>query len=74
MKHCEQVLRNLDWTLLRGQKEYCFNEGANNADAEEIYFGVVSLIDHLQDAAVLDGVATEEEVFGASPDEEGIDD
>lgn len=65
MKHCEEVLRNLNWPLLREQKEYCINEMANNKGAEEIYSGIVSLFDHLQDAAVLDGVATEEEVFGA---------
>lgn len=65
MKNYEQVLRSLDWKLLREQKDYCFNESANNKDAEEIYDGIVNLIDHLQDAAVLDGIATEEEVFGA---------
>lgn len=83
MKHCEEVLRNLNWKLLREQKEYCANEAANNEDVSEIYEGVLNLLDHLQDAAVLDGVATEEEVFGksayttralSSPDEEGIDD
>lgn len=65
MKHCEEVLRNLNWPLLREQKEYCLNEAANNKDAEEIYDGIVSLFYHLQDAAILNGIATEEEVFGA---------
>lgn len=65
MKHCEEVLKNLNWGLLRLQKDYFLNEAANNKEADEIYNGIVSLIDHLQDAAVLDGVATEDEVFGA---------
>ena len=73
MKNCGELLRNIDWTFLREQKGYCVNEMTNNKDAEEIYAGIVSLIDHLQDAAVLAGVATEDEVFGGSPDEEGVD-
>jgi hypothetical protein len=82
VKHCEEVFHNLDWALLREQKDYCENEAANN-DAAEIYEALLSLIDYLQDAAVLDGIATEDEVYGKcayttralpSPDEEGIDD
>lgn len=68
MKHCEEILRNMNWALLREQKAYCVNEMMNNKDAEEIYSGIVSLFDHLQEAAALDGVATEEEVFGANGD------
>lgn len=65
MKNCENVLRNLNWPLLREQKEYLLNEVANNPDADSnAYNGILNLIDHLQDAAVLDGVATEDEVFG----------
>ena len=65
MKNCEEVLRNLNWTLPREQKDYCLNERDNNADATEIYSGLVHLVDHLQDVAVKDGIATEEEeVFG----------
>lgn len=64
MKRCEQVLRHMNWGLLREQKEYCLNEAANNSDAEEIYGGLLGLLGALQDAAILDGVATEEEVFG----------
>lgn len=73
MKHCHEVLRNLNWKLLREQKAYCLNEEMNNKDVEHIYGGAANLISALQDAAVLDGVATEKEVFGGSPDEEGID-
>ena len=80
MKNCEGVLRNIDWELLREQKNYCLNEAAGNIQAHEMYGatsnklayeihqGIVSLIDHLQAAAVLDGVATEKEVFGANGD------
>lgn len=66
MKHCEEILRNMNWALLREQKEYCVNEAANAPDVAAIYDGIISLIDHLQDAAVLDGIATEDEVFGAT--------
>lgn len=66
MKHCEQVLQHMNWELLREQKGYCVNEANNRPEVGEIYDGIVQLIDALQDAAILDGVATEEEVFGVS--------
>ena len=66
MKQCEQILARMDWELLREQKDYCLNELDNNKEAEEIYNGIIHLIDHMQDAAVIDGIATEEEVFGTS--------
>jgi vesicle coat complex subunit len=74
MKHCEQVLFHMNWALLREQKEYCMNEAENKKDVAHIYDGVFRLLENLQDAAILDGIATEAEVFGSSPDEEGIED
>lgn len=59
------VMCNIDWALLREQKEYCVNEAANNADCAHIYDGLTHLLDALQDAAVKDGFATFEQVFGA---------
>lgn len=83
MKNCERVLRNMNWELLREQKEYCMNEAENAPDVAHIYDGVFRLLENLQDAAILDDIATEDEVFGKcafttralpSPDEEGIED
>ena len=54
----------LDWVLLREQKEYVNNEACNNQDARHIYEGLLSLIDAVQDEAVVNGDATEKEVFG----------
>lgn len=59
-----KAIRNIDWVLLREQKEYCENEAANNTEVGHIYDGIVSMIDAIQDAAVADGLATEGEVFG----------
>ena len=66
MKHCEHVLRHMNWPLLREQKDYCLNEAMNSNEVDHIYDGIVHLIDAIQDAAILDGIATEEEVFGES--------
>lgn len=69
MKTITTVIKNIDWNLLREQKEYCENEAMNNSEAAHIYEGLLTLIDHIQDAAIDDGLATELEVFG-DPDEE----
>jgi len=58
------TIKNINWKLLREQKEYCINEANNNQEATNIYDGLIHLIDALQDAAVNDGLATENEVFG----------
>lgn len=64
MTNLESVVKDIDWTLLRTQKMYLWNEENNNHEVGHIYGGVVNLIDFIQDAAVADGLATEEEVFG----------
>jgi len=64
MTYSEELLRRMDWPLLREQKAYCLNEAQNSNGLFHIYDGLVHLIDALQDAAVDDGIATIEEVFG----------
>ena len=49
---------NIDWTLLRAQKEWLLQ--FDNEQAQ----GLVNLLDHLQDDAVDSGEFTETEVFG----------
>lgn len=57
-------MMHMDWATLREQKEYCWNEEMNNKDAEEIYSGIIHLIDWIQDSAVTEGYATKKQVFG----------
>lgn len=64
MNHCERAIKNIDWKLLREQKDYCVNEAMNAPDVSHIYEGLVGLMDAIQDAAVADHLATEHEVFG----------
>ena len=64
MTNLESVVKDIDWALLRTQKMYLWNEENNNPEVGRIYGGVVNLIDFIQDAAVADGLATAEEVFG----------
>jgi hypothetical protein len=68
------VVRNIDWALLREQKNYCLNESENSPTTEHIYNGIVNLMDALQDAAVEDGFATFEQVFGVEDDESNVED
>lgn len=52
---------SISWVLLRDQKNFLIAVGGEHAS------GLIHMIDHLQDAAVADGLATEETVFGGSP-------
>lgn len=63
------VIEQIDWKLLREQKEYCINEANNNHEVGHIYDGLVNLIDAIQDAAINDGLATETQVFGEFEDD-----
>ena len=56
------VLENTDWKLLREQKQALVNV-TYNLDVPDLE-GLVSWIDAIQDAAVKEGFATNEEVFG----------
>jgi hypothetical protein len=60
MSVLRDVVERIDWELLAAQKSWLLSIGV------ELGEGVVSLIDALQDAAVADGIATEEVVFGTA--------
>lgn len=64
MTNLESVMKDVDWELLREQKAFLFNEANNNRDAEEVCEGLLNLLDNIQDAVVVDGIASMEEVFG----------
>jgi hypothetical protein len=62
MSVLHDVVRKIDWELLRAQKSSLLWSG------NDLGMGVVELIDALQDAAVEDGLATEAEVFDDAPE------
>ena len=72
MSALNDVVSKIDWELLMEQKDYAINEAANNRECEEIYLGIVHLIDAIQDAAVADGIATDAQVFGTREDRYGL--
>lgn len=53
----QDFFKTMDWELLRTQKEWLCNQRTQEAD------GLLILLDHLQDIAVLEEFATESEVF-----------
>lgn len=65
MTKFESTIRSIDWALLREQKEYCANEADNKPELDHIYGGLVNLIGAIQDEALDNNIATEEEIFGA---------
>ena len=54
---------NIDWILLRKQKEWLLNNGSDEA------IGLIGLLDAIQDNAVIVGGFAEEEVFGTYTEE-----
>ena len=58
---------NIDWALLREQKEFLLTVLTRPLDSKT-RDGLIHLLDALQDDAVESGIATPQEVFG--PDEE----
>jgi hypothetical protein len=60
MNAIEEVINRVNWEELREQKLELVRCGIETEWVE----GLLSLIDHIQDAAVADGVATAVEVFG----------
>jgi hypothetical protein len=60
MAAIRDVVERIDWDLLRDQKSWLLAMGV------ELGEGVIGLLDEIQDAAVADGLATEEAVFGAA--------
>jgi len=52
-----QAVKRIDWDKLALQKQYLLVRDTDEAN------GLIALIDALQDAAILDGLASEQEVF-----------
>ena len=52
-------ISQINWTLLREQKAWLIEQNAWQA------WGLLSLLDDIQDEAVATGMATDVEVFGA---------
>ena len=59
------VYRDIDWTLLREQKQWLVNQSGHHAA------GLLGLLDSIQDTAIRLGVVTESEVFDL--DQEYVD-
>jgi hypothetical protein len=57
-------ISQINWTLLREQKAWLIEQNAWQA------WGLLSLLDDIQDEAVATGMATDEEVFGAECEHE----
>jgi len=58
-------MKDINWDLLRTQKEWLLNNGDNEA------MGLVHLLDAIQDAVVAEGIVSEE-VFGTVGETEEI--
>jgi len=61
-----KLMKDINWDLLRTQKEWLLNNGDNEA------MGLVHLLDAIQDAVVAEGIVSEEEVFGTVGETEEI--
>lgn len=65
MNHCTSVVNGINWKLLREQKRYCMDQILGNPfSTGTVHEGIVHLLAEIQNAAVADGLATEDEVFG----------
>lgn len=62
MKNVANAVANIDWPKLQVQKLYLLHLTETGHDNPELW-GVIHLIDAIQDAAVEDGVVTEAEAF-----------
>jgi len=61
-----KLMKDINWDLLRTQKEWLLNNGDDEA------MGLTHLLDAIQDAVVAEGIVTEEEVFGTVGETEEI--
>lgn len=59
-----RTLKSLNWPLLRKQKETVLHLARSDIKLANHMYDIAHLLDALQDAAVADGLATEDEVFG----------
>ena len=57
------IIEAIDWVALSTQKNHLLNAIDGKPFDEQSLMGILHLIDAIQDAAVLDGFATEDEVF-----------
>ena len=67
MNHKLYMPLKIDWALLRHQKQYLramATDPTKTTDEIEVLAGIIHLIDHIQDEAVVTRTATEIEVFG----------
>lgn len=63
------IIDNMDWVLLRQQKAHLIAEAQKaGGESGELFMGVIHLIDAIQDGAVSNQLANEQEVFGNSQD------
>jgi len=62
--HMYDSISQINWTLLREQKAWLIEQNAWQA------WGLLSLLDDIQDEAVATGMATDVEVFGAECEHE----
>ena len=70
MQAVERVIRGIDFKLLREQKRGILDHIKCHTEKEliEPLDGIINLIDAIQDAVVVDGIATEKEVFNYGSD------
>ena len=62
MNTVNKTVSNIDWKLLQSQKLYLLDLVESGHDTTELW-GVIHLIDAIQDAVVADGVADASVVF-----------
>jgi hypothetical protein len=62
MKNVANAVTSIDWPKLQVQKLYLLHLTETGHDTPALW-GVIQLIDAIQDAAVEDGVVTEVEAF-----------
>ena len=69
MTKVKEVLQNVDYALLRGQKTALIHHinKSKYSFSIDCFDGIVDLLDNLQDAIVEDEIKTEQEVFGDYP-------
>ena len=62
MKNLANTIASIDWPQLQQQKLYLLHLTDTGHDKPDMW-GVIHLIDAIQDAAVADGIVTETQAF-----------
>lgn len=60
------VMEQTDWAILRKQKAFLLSVSVVSHEEQKLIDGTIYWFDAIQDAAVAQGIATEEQVFGES--------